>query len=72
MVKDIYETMKLYIPAKELQNATDQLVDVLQEHLPEEEIYRLRGLDNNISRSIDDALGEPEEFYDEDELDDWE
>jgi hypothetical protein len=29
-------------------------------------------LDNNISRSIDDALGEPEEFYDEDELDDWE
>ena len=58
MVKDIYETMKLYIPAKEMQNATDQLVDVLQEHLPEEEIYRLRGLDNNISRSIDDALGE--------------
>ena len=67
-VKLIYEILKQYIPAKELQHATDQLVDDLQEVLDEEDLVKLGGIDEYMKNSVDEIVGE----VDEDEYDDYE
>ncbi|MBL6771311.1 MAG: hypothetical protein ISQ22_08080 [Rhizobiales bacterium] len=64
VVKKIYLILKQYIPLKEMQSATDHLVDDLQELLDEEELYRLAGIDKYIKTSVKDILGEPEEDFD--------
>ena len=48
IVKQVYTILKQYISQKDMQQATDHLVDDLQELLDEEELYRLAGLDKNM------------------------
>ena len=64
IVKQVYTILKQYISQKDMQQATDHLVDDLQELLDEEELYRLAGLDKNMKASVIDILGEPEEDFD--------
>lgn len=64
IVKQVYTILKQYISHKDMQQATDHLVDDLQELLDEEELYRLAGLDKNMKASVMDILGEPEEDFD--------
>jgi len=63
IVKKVYTILKQYISSKDMQQATDHLVDDLQELLDEEELYRLAGLDKYIKASVEDILGEPEEDF---------
>jgi len=67
-VKVIYEILKGYIPAKDLQQATDQLVDDLQEILDEEDLIKLGGIDEYMKNSVDEIIGE----VNEDEYDEYE
>jgi hypothetical protein len=63
IVKNVYTILKQYISQKDMQQATDHLVDDLQELLDEEELYRLAGIDKYIKTSVNDILGEPEEDF---------
>lgn len=63
IVKNVYTILKQYISQKDMQQATDHLVDDLQELLDEEELYRLAGIDKYIKASVTDILGEPEEDF---------
>lgn len=67
-VKLIYEILKQYIPAKEMQNATDHLVDDLQEILDEEDLVKLGGIDDYMKSSVEEIVGEVEEDFEEEDL----
>jgi hypothetical protein len=67
-IKLVYEILKQYIPAKEMQNATDHLVDDLQEILDEEDLIKLGGLDEYMKNSIEEIHGEVEENFEEEDL----
>tara|TARA_B100002019_G_C21201424_1_gene564226 strand:- start:50 stop:271 length:222 start_codon:yes stop_codon:yes gene_type:complete len=66
--KAVYSVLKQYIPAKDLQQAVDHLVDDAQEYLEEDELFRLAGLDKYMKNSVADIVGEPD-FEPEDEDD---
>lgn len=65
-VKQIYQILKEYIPAKDIQQATDHLVDDLQEILDEEDLVKLAGIDKYMKNSVTEVLGDYEEDEDED------
>jgi len=65
-VKQIYQILKEYIPAKDIQQATDHLIDDLQEILDEEDLIRLAGIDKYMKNSVTEVLGDYEEDEDED------
>jgi len=67
-IKLVYEILKQYIPAKEMQNATDHLVDDLQEILDEEDLIKLGGLDEYMKSSVEEIMGEVEEDFEEEDL----
>lgn len=67
-VKVVYEILKQYIPAKEMQNAVDHLVDDLQEILDEEDLVRLGGIDEYMKSSVEEIHGEVEEEFEEEDL----
>ena len=67
-VKTIYEILKQYIPTKDIQQATDHLIDDLQEVLDEEDLIKLGGLDKYMKSSVTEVLGD----YEEDEEEDYE
>lgn len=67
-IKLVYEILKQYIPAKEMQNATDHLVDDLQEILDEEDLMKLGGLDEYMKSSVEEIVGEVEEDFEEEDL----
>ena len=67
-IKLVYEILKQYIPAKEMQNATDHLIDDLQEILNEEDLIKLGGLDEYMKNSIEEIVGEVEEDFEEEDL----
>ena len=67
-VKLVYEILKQYIPAKEMQHATDHLVDDLQEILDEEDLIKLGGLDEYMKSSVEEIVGEVEEDFEEEDL----
>jgi hypothetical protein len=67
--KSIYSVLKQYIPAKDLQQATDHLVDDAQEFLEEDELYRLAGLDKHMKASVSEIIGEPDFDHEDEDLD---
>jgi hypothetical protein len=67
-IKLVYEILKQYIPAKEMQNATDHLIDDLQEILDEEDLIKLGGLDEYMKSSVEEIVGEVEEDFEEEDL----
>ena len=67
LVKTVYAILKQYIPSRELQSATDHLVDDLQELLDEDELFRLAGLDKYWKSSVREIMGEEDFEVDEDE-----
>jgi len=66
-IKLVYEILKQYIPAKEMQNATDHLVDDLQEILDEEDLIKLGGLDEYMKNSVEEIHGVEDYEIDEEE-----
>jgi hypothetical protein len=67
-IRLVYEILKQYIPAKEMQNATDHLIDDLQEILDEEDLIKLGGLDEYMKNSIEEIIGEVEEDFEDEDL----
>ena len=67
-IKLVYEILKQYIPAKEMQNATDHLIDDLQEILDEEDLIKLGGIDEYMKSSVEEIYGEVEEDFEEEDL----
>lgn len=65
-IKLVYEILKQYIPAKEMQHATDHLIDDLQEILDEEDLLKIGGIDEYMKNSVEEIVGEVEVEEDED------
>ena len=70
LVETVYTILKEYISTKDMQMAADHLVEELQEHLTEEEVYTLSGMDKYVNNSVEELLGE-EDFDEYDEEDDY-
>ena len=68
LVTTVYTILKEYISSKDMQIAADHLIEDLQEHLTEEEVYKLGALDKYVKNSVDELLGEEdfEEYEDDD------
>ncbi len=61
-----YTILKEYIPAKERQAASDNLVSMLADALSEKELREFGGTDGYTKRSIEEYLDEEENEADED------
>lgn len=67
-VKQIYEILKEYIPAKDMQQAVDHLIDDLQEILDEEDLIKLAGIDKYMKNSVEEVIGEVEDEFEEEDM----
>jgi hypothetical protein len=61
-----YTILKEYVPAKERQAASDNLVSMLADALSEKELREFGGTDGYTKRSIEEYLDEEENEADED------
>jgi hypothetical protein len=65
---ETYTILKEYIPAKERQAASDNLMSVLADTLSEKELKEFGGTDSYTKRSIEEYISDEddsEEYYDE-------
>lgn len=62
---ETYTILKEYVPTKERQAATDNLMSVLVDSLSEKELREFGGTDGYTKRSLEEYLDEEDE-YDED------
>ena len=66
VVIDAYKILKEYIPAKDMQLASDHFVEDMGEILDEQDLFKLGGVDKYLKASVKDLLGE-EDFELEDD-----
>lgn len=62
---EVYETLKQYIPSKDRQEASDNLMSILVEYLADDELKEFGAIDSYTKRSLQEYAGD----NDEDELD---
>ncbi len=62
---EVYSTLKQYIPTKDRQEATDNLMSILVDLLGDKELKEFSGIDSYTKRSFDEYAGN----YEEDEED---
>jgi hypothetical protein len=63
---ETYTILKEYIPAKERQAASDNLMSVLADTLSEKELKEFGGTDSYTKRSLEEYVTEEDEDEDED------
>lgn len=64
---ETYTTLKEYIPSKERQAASDNLVSMLADALSERELREFGGTDSYTKRSIEEYLGDENDEIDYEE-----
>jgi hypothetical protein len=63
---EVYSTLKQYIPQKDRQEASDNLMSILVDYLGDKELKEFGGADSYTKRSLEEyAGGEDEEDYDD-------
>jgi|TARA_B100001094_G_C17594990_1_gene513759 hypothetical protein len=67
VVIDAYKILKEYIPAKDMQLASDHFVEDMGEILDEQDLFKLGGVDKYLKASVKDLLGEEDFELEEDE-----
>lgn len=66
LLSEVYSTLKQYIPQKDRQEASDNLMSILVDYLGDKELKEFGGTDSYTKRSLDEyAGGEDEEEYDD-------
>jgi len=64
---ETYITLKEYIPAKERQAATDNLVSMLVDNLSDKELREFGSADNYTKRSLEEYLDDEDDEVDYEE-----
>jgi hypothetical protein len=64
LIIEVYETLKQHIPTKDRQEASDALMSILVEYLPDDELAVFGAVDSYTKRSIQD-------YATDDEIDDY-
>lgn len=64
---EVYSTLKQYIPQKDRQEASDNLMSILVDYLGDKELKEFGGIDSYTKRSLEEYAGDFEEDYDEDD-----
>lgn len=64
---ETYITLKEYIPSKERQAATDNLVSMLVDNLSDKELREFGGADNYTKRAMEEYLDDDDLDYNDDE-----
>lgn len=64
---EVYQTLKQYIPQKDRQEASDNLMSILVDFLGDKELKEFGGTDSYTKRSLEEYAGDFEEDFDEDD-----
>jgi hypothetical protein len=66
---ELYQTLKQYIPQKDRQEASDNLMSILVDYLADKELKEFGGADSYTKRSLEEYAGDfdDEEYEDFDE-----
>lgn len=67
VVSEVYSILKQYIPAKDRQEAADNLMSVMVDYLDDEQLKDLSGADSAMKRAYKEYAdsGEDEESYED-------
>lgn len=67
VLNEVYSILKQYIPAKDRQEAADNVMSVLVDMLSDEELQDFGGSDSTLSKALKEyAADDEEDYYDED------
>jgi hypothetical protein len=69
LLSEVYQTLKQYIPQKDRQEASDNLMSILVDYLGDKELKEFGGTDSYTKRSLEEYAGGEE---DDEEYDDYE
>ena len=69
LLGEVYSTLKQYIPQKDRQEASDNLMSILVDLLGDIELKEFSGVDSYTKRSYDESAGN---LLDEEDQDDYE
>ena len=69
LLGEVYSTLKQYIPQKDRQEASDNLMSILVDLLGDIELKEFSGIDSYTKRSYDEYAGN---LIDEEDQDDYE
>jgi hypothetical protein len=69
LLGEVYSTLKQYIPQKDRQEASDNLMSILVDLLGDIELREFSGIDSYTKRSYDEYAGN---LLDEEDQDDYE
>jgi len=69
LLSEVYSTLKQYIPQKDRQEASDNLMSILVDLLGDIELKEFSGIDSYTKRSYDEYAGN---LLDEEDQDDYE
>ena len=67
---EVYQALKQYIPQKDRQDASDNLMSILVDLLGDADLAEFAGIDSYTKRSLQEFA--PDILKDEDEADDYE
>lgn len=65
ILSEVYSVLKQYIPQKDRQEASDNLMSILVDLIDDKELKEFSGTDSYTKRSFDEYAGS----YEEDEID---
>jgi hypothetical protein len=67
LLGEVYSTLKQYIPQKDRQEASDNLMSILVDLLGDIELKEFSGIDSYTKRSYDEYAGNPNDEEDQDD-----
>ena len=67
LLSEVYQTLKQYIPQKDRQEASDNLMSILVDYLGDKELKEFGGTDSYTKRSLEEYAGVDDYEEDEDE-----
>lgn len=70
LVSEVYQTLKNYIPQKDRQEASDTLMSLLVDMMPDDELKEFASSDAYTQRSYKEYAADIEEYDDDSEYED--
>ena len=67
ILSETYQTLKQYIPQKDRQEASDNLMSILVDVLGDRELKEFGGTDAYTKRSLEEYAGDMEDSFEEDD-----
>lgn len=71
VLEEMWTILKQYIPQKDRQEAADNLMSVMVDMLGDAELAEFSTVDNSLSKAFKEYGGEPEEYEEEGDDEDW-